>query len=294
LEKKSKSENNTEDQKETFEQIKNLLYTFTFRAKNTEELESLEEVMKAAKKTAEGLRDMKNITFPDLVTKKKIELVITSIEVDLNQDKMPKGDIQRKKLEENEKQDKIVDTSTDISHKSTGKIIETVDQNIIPEIVKKIRKTPLITTIQKESVIFGEPMTRQPKMSFLISFIVDDITFALWGECKSCSDCGKSCIKCKKRGGIRAIISGFTFVPKPIEFTVWGSQLLGLFGLEKSGFVNLIKSHEDYARKEFLKLYRARLFVVQSKYTEYNGQLKISANKLNCVSWNSLLIDKQI
>ncbi|MBA7577916.1 hypothetical protein ES708_19772 [subsurface metagenome] len=116
----------------------------------------------------------------------------------------------------------------------------------------------------------------------------------MWGECRSCTNFGEKCKECNKRGGIRAKLKGFTFVPKPIEFTVWGSQLSGLFGIEKSGFVNLIKSHEDYARKEFLRLYRARLFMAQSKYTEYKGQLKISANKLNCVNWNCLLIDSQI
>ena len=85
-------------------------------------------------------------------------------------------------------------------------------------------------------------------------------------------------------------MTGFTFAEKSIEFTVWDSQLLGLFGLEKKDFIDLISHNVDLARKEFLNLYRARPFISRSKYTEYNGQLKLSANRLNCINWNSLLV----
>jgi len=281
-----------EDQKDMFGEIKKLILRFYIKA-DTEQIESLEKVMQSGKKIAEGRREFENIEFPELKSEKKIELVLKSIEVDLDQDNFSNMDENLIEFNKSKKKKETFEEKKRHHDDPAIEKLEIDDKAVVPEIIKKIRKMPLISKSKTDGAIFGEPLNKQPKMNFSIMFIVDEITFALWGDCRSCMNSGEKCKKCNKRGGVRAKMTGFTFVPKPIEFTVWGSQLFELFGVENKILVDLIKSHENHARKSFLKLYRARLFISQSQYTEYKGQLKISANNLNCLNWNSLLVADQ-
>ena len=253
-----------------------------------DEILMLEKALRSSVKICEGTRELKQQVeivnnFPKLeIAPYTINFDISDNSSDNFPDSIEIPNINKDKNQINQtNQEKNLEIEN--SEKSIKKsLIE------VPDLIKKMRSTPVISDEIIKNKFSLVPMKNPAKYEVISTLgIFEDIEITLFGACRSCKN-PNQCSKCKEKGGVRAVVSLFSMVEQKFAITVWTSGLVQLSDLQKKDLINAVRDYPEYLKAKMVELYRGRLLNFNGKYSEYNKQLNISVNSLNCITMNTL------
>ena len=117
--------------------------------------------------------------------------------------------------------------------------------------------------------------------------IFESIEISLFGACRNCKN-QTQCSNCKEKAGVRAVLTLYSMAELKFSITIWTSGIIQMTKLQKKDLINAVRDYPEFLAAKIIELYRGRLININGKYSEYNKQLNISVNSINCITMNTL------